>query len=59
MGRGGKTTILVYDGVRSFLVKIIVTNILEFRDDGLHLSDIGNAYLLKDFRLKIKQNILF
>lgn len=29
-----------------------------FRNDRVHFSDVGNDYLLEDFRLKIKQNVL-
>ena len=57
---------LVNDGMISFLGKDnciqhhrIIRKSYLFRDDGIHLSDIGNDYPLEDFRLKIKQNILF
>ena len=65
MERGGEGK-LVNDGMRTFLGKDnciqyprIIRKSYWFRDDGVHLSDIGNDYLLEDFRLKIKQNILF
>ena len=63
---GEKQRNLVNDGMRSFLGKDnciqhprIIRKSYLFRDDGVHLSDIGNDYLLEDFRLKIKHNILF
>ena len=57
---------LVNDEIRSSLGRDyciqhprIIRKSYLFRDDVIHLSDIGNDYLLEDFRLKIKQNILF
>lgn len=38
--------------------KIIAKKSYLFRDDGVHLSDIGNDYLIEDFKLRIKHFIL-
>ena len=62
MEEGEKQRNLVNDGMRSFLGKdnciqnprIIRKSYFFFRDDGVHLSDLGNNFLLEDFRLKIK-----
>ena len=62
---GEKERSLVNEGIRNFLGKDnciqhlrITKKIYLFRNDGVHLSDIGNDYLLEDLRLKIKQNTL-
>jgi hypothetical protein len=57
---------LINMGIRNFLrkdqcishEKICKKGYL-FRDDGVHLSDVGNDYLLEDIQSKIKRNTLF
>lgn len=38
--------------------RIIGSKSYLFRDDGVHLTDIGNDYLLEDFKLKLQQIIV-